>query len=262
MSINDKLNLMLEYNSADLMNKSGGMARTAIKLFKIPFNVGYKLTKGAIKLVSASARAAKSTLDKIEDMNFKKSLGIKDLKELDIQLSKLSIESDEFGFLLFTILDRITKSKNKEFQTALNEIYEKHLERQVFMVIDKLNKTEDYKEANKIYGSLMSMIDLVWNKKSEIINDILKASIRYLDIDKNKKYTASKEIDVVIKKSIEKMTTDELNQALNYFSDKIAKLSENAVKPNMTINQDVMEEIINLDRKVKFIQNRLHRKKA
>jgi hypothetical protein len=260
MSINKKLEILLEYNPGGLMNISGTLGGIAGSLLRLPFDFGKKITQNTIKLVSDTAKSAKIALDKIEDKDFKRDLNIKDLNQIDIALGKLKADSDDFGVLEFSILQKIQSAKNVEFKSALNKIYEKNLERQIDLVKNKLNSATDTKESEKLYGSLVSMIDLIPDKKSPLIDDILQGSARYLDVGKEnirKRFEAPKEIRSIINKPIERMSGQEMQQAVDYYETQLSKLSGTITNNDMTINQKALDQVMDIDTKVKELKKKL-----
>lgn len=211
----------------------------------------------ALKSLGDVGKKIKSMVDKFDVAQFKRSLGIKDLKDLDVALSKVKVDSDEFGAILFTILEKIEKSKNnKELQQELNRIYEKHLERQIEYVSDKLANETDPKKAANYYGDLVSMLSLIWDKKSPLIDDILRSSVRYLDIGEaklKKKYEVPKDIQNILRIPTKRLNVEEKVKARDYYEDQINKLSAEIYRSGRT-DKSSIDKMIEYGKKLKELE--------
>jgi hypothetical protein len=110
---------------------------------------------------------------------------IKKLKDLDANLSKLSIIEEPYMVTMGNIMDALKKAKNKKYFDALNDIYEKHLDRELDDISTVMHEAKDKAELEVLFNRLTDILKhRVADKNSDITKTITRLMARIKDEEK------------------------------------------------------------------------------
>jgi hypothetical protein len=187
-------------------------------------NVTNRLMKKVMDIKSKTGVFIKNAINKIDIEKFKKDMGIKDIQELDQNLSTISVNNPEFPAIMQQLMVATTKAKkvNKELYEAISPIFDRHMQRMVDYYETLYEKTPDEKQKIMYYSLLLSMLGwLDKDRNKTIIQSILYTISKDLDekgirevlpdIDKIDMKTHKSSIDEILKK-VQKKEIWELNE--------------------------------------------------
>jgi len=233
MSISNELQRMMT------SNERGTFLTEDKKLEHIALNegllstIGSDLTGVANKLMKTMKDIKSKAGLFIQTAIFKQEMGIKDIQELDQNLSTISVNNPEFPAIMRQLMIAVNKAKkeNKEIKgvkennklyDAISPIFDKHMERMVDYYETLFEKTPDAKQKIMYYSLLLSMMGwLDKDRNKNIIQSILHTISKDLDekelreilpdIDKIDMKTHKSSIDSILKK-VQKKEIQELTE--------------------------------------------------
>lgn len=276
MAVANKLETLLESDrqaSLDyfIMNEDfselSNLITAPLKTLKLPFVVG----KAGFKLVSKTAKTIDKLVDKLDLSGFKKSIGAKDLKDIDVNMSQIKVADDEFRPLLIGLYDKLKRSKkrNKELYDALKPIYEKHKKREIEWYERRLKiavKNDNFEDQETYYNAIVAMVNEV-EKDSPLIDDITSAIANHHDLEDRLNYEKiykkveqddgpkeSRSKEELADVPITKMTDSELLKMLSVYTKSIEKGMEQMFTPSGKANLEAANLMAKWERLVKSIE--------
>ena len=171
---------------------------------------------------------------------------IKKLKELDANLSKLSIEDEKFQQTMLSIYNSLKKAKNRKYFEALGEVYDKHLSREIDAIESNIHEAESKEEMDKMFNRLDDMLkSKIVDKNSDLIKTVNRLIARIKDeeksiISRNKRWSgredensiSKSDVDVILKKKESQLGPGELKTLINYYNNELKKVQYKTNTPS------------------------------
>lgn len=202
MTILSKLEVLLENSRYEdyfsvpdsVLSEDGyaGLITGPIKLAFGALKLPFKAAKGGYKFVSKAAKTIDGILDKIDIAKFQKSIGAKDLKEVDLHLARMRIDDDDFRPILNDLFTKLKKSRkrNEELYKSLKPIYEKHKKREIEFYEKRLRTAvkNDNIQDQELYSNAILAMTAEVEKDSPLYDEITSAISEFHDVKSKMDY--------------------------------------------------------------------------
>lgn len=190
------------------------------------------LTKKMKSIASKSGKALGYAIDKLDIAGFKKSMGVKNIDDIDEKLSLMAVNNPEFYALMHKLMTVTIKAKktNKELYDALSPIYDTHIDRMVDYYDALLQNSTNDTQSEMYYLLLHDIIPWLDRERNKaLISKIRNTTSSFLDKKALRPYVKSTAIttgaDKRIMEAIDKIEAKYNKLAIEFDDADVRKLS-------------------------------------